>query len=549
MTTTRNRRGAALLLAACTLATQAPFTASAEEPSRTAPAALASPRATPTPLDLGPADLPETRSTRVLQPGVTLTQITRGRTDPSHVWTLEALIPATSTSPDPDAPPQSLSDADSARALADRLRADGYPARVEEVTQPRTADVPAGTLGYRVRVGSYPSKAEADAARAELAAAGHAASSVFTGWDGEADDLGPWHVNVVRVDPRRLEGSLEASYGPDLYGRETTSALARAAGATVGVNGGFFVLDPNAGAPGDPAGTGVYDGQLLSEPVGDRPALVLRPDGRGTAVQRLTWASRAEIDDRRLPLDGVNRVPGLVRNCGGEPSDAPTALPLHDVTCTDASELVAFTPAYGPTTPAGPGVEVVLGPDRVVRAVAQSRGTTLAAGQTSLQATGETAERLGTVEVGDRLDVRDRLVDGSGETLPTPGGTMVVNGGPQLVRDGRVEITQRRDGMVHPGEPSFAYGWFLRRNPRTFAGVDDRGRTVLVTVDGRSTDDLGLSIPEAADVARSLGLVDALNLDGGGSTTLAVDGQLASHPSDTTGERPVGDALLVLPGR
>ena len=70
----------------------------------------------------------------------------------------------------------------------------------------------------------------------------------------------------------------------------------------------------------------------------------------------------------------MNRVPGLVRNCGGEPSDAPTALPLHDVTCTDASELVAFTPAYGPTTPAGPGVEVVLGPDRVVRAVAQSRG-------------------------------------------------------------------------------------------------------------------------------------------------------------------------------
>ena len=112
-----------------------------------------------------------------------------------------------------------------------------------------------------------------------------------------------------------------------------------------------------------------------------------------------------------------------------------------------------------------------------------------------------------------------------------------------------VEITQRRDGMVHPGEPSFAYGWFLRRNPRTFAGVDARGRTVLVTVDGRSTDDLGLSIPEAADVARSLGLVDALNLDGGGSTTLAVDGRLASHPSDSTGERPVGDALLVLPGR
>jgi exopolysaccharide biosynthesis protein len=70
---------------------------------------------------------------------------------------------------------------------------------------------------------------------------------------------------------------------------------------------------------------------------------------------------------------------------------------------------------------------------------------------------------------------------------------------------------------------------------------------VLVTVDGRSTDDLGLSIPEAADVARSLGLVDAINLDGGGSTTMTVHGDVVSHPSDATGERPVGDALLVTP--
>ena len=77
---------------------------------------------------------------------------------------------------------------------------------------------------------------------------------------------------------------------------------------------------------------------------------------------------------------------------------------------------------------------------------------------------------------------------------------------------------------MHPGDPSFAYGWFVKRNPRTFAGVDGQGRTVLVTVDGRTTDDLGLSIPETADVARSLGMVDAINLDGGGSTTMVVDG-------------------------
>jgi exopolysaccharide biosynthesis protein len=42
-------------------------------------------------------------------------------------------------------------------------------------------------------------------------------------------------------------------------------------------------------------------------------------------------------------------------------------------------------------------------------------------------------------------------------------------------------------------------------------------------------------------------MVDGLNLDGGGSTTMAVNSQVTNQPSDATGERPVGDALLVLP--
>ena len=77
------------------------------------------------------------------------------------------------------------------------------------------------------------------------------------------------------------------SFGPDLYDRETTSALADAAGATAAVNAGFFVLDPASGAPGDPAGAGVYDGRVLSEPTAGRPALVLHDDARGSAVRRL----------------------------------------------------------------------------------------------------------------------------------------------------------------------------------------------------------------------------------------------------------------------
>jgi hypothetical protein len=480
---------------------------------------------------------------------VTLTKITRGASDPALVWTLEVLIAPSAGSPDPDAPPRAISDQASANAAADRLRSKGFTPRVEAVAEPRAVDVAPGTLGYRVRIGSWPTKAEADLVRAEVVAAGESANSVYTGWDGDRSARGPWNVNVVTIDPKTFRGGLGATYGPDLIKRETTSALSAAAGATVGINAGYFVLDPASGAPGDPAGVGVYNGSLISEPIAGRPALVMREDARHTQVERLWWTGTANLGHRTIRLDGIDRVPGLIRNCGGDVTDMPTAKPLHDITCTDAAEVVELTPAYGAMTPEGPGREVVIGADHRVAAVLDTRGTTLAAGQTSLQATGDRVGELAGARVGDRLPVTAGLRDSSGRPVRTSSAETIVNGGPQLVRNGQDEITQARDGFVHPGDPSFAYGFVVKRNPRTFAGVDAQGRTVLITVDGRTTADLGLSIPETADVARSLGLVDAMNLDGGGSTAMAVNGVLVTHPSDATGERPVGDAIVVTPRR
>jgi hypothetical protein len=502
-------------------------------------------------LPLGPADLPETRTTTTLQPGVTLTRIVRGHADaPALHWTVEVSIPGGDGSPDPDAPPTALKDRASADELAAGLRRDGFEARVEEVRTPRTADYPGGTLGWRVRVGHFASQTAATAERTRLRAAGRTGSAVYTGWDGETTDRGPWHVDVLTIDPRTFRGTLDASYGPDLERRETTSALSASAAATAAVNAGFFVLDPKAGAPGDPAGVGVYDGRLLSEPVAGRPGLVLHDDGRRTEITRLTWQGRITSRASSLPLNGINRVPGLIRNCGGTEGDTPTSRPLHDVTCTNPDELVAFTPDYGGRTPGGEGVEAVLDAhDRVV-GLRSPRGGTIPPGGGSVQATGErVADLTALARVGDRLHVGATLLDTRGRRISPSPRTDIVNAGPELVRDGRIHVTPATDGMVHPDDPSWYYGWVHKRNPRTLAGVDAAGRTVLVTADGRSTDSLGLSIGESAEVARSLGLRDAVNLDGGGSTTMVAEGAVLNSPSDATGERPVGDALLVLPHR
>ncbi|MFF0679443.1 phosphodiester glycosidase family protein [Streptomyces tendae] len=502
-------------------------------------------------LPLGPAGLPETRTTTTLQPGVTLTRIVRGNAqDPALHWTVEVSIPGGDTSPDPDAPPTALKDRASADELTAELRRDGFEARTEEVITPGTADYRGGSLGWRVRIGTFDSQAAATAERTRLQADGHTGSAVYTGWDGGTTDRGPWHVDVLTIDPRTFRGTLGASYGPDLEGRETTSALSASAGATAAVNAGFFVLDPKAGAPGDPAGVGVYDGRLLSEPVAGRPGLVVDDNGRRTEITRLTWRGRITDRGSSLPLDGVNRVPGLIRNCGGGAGDTPTSLPLHDVTCTDPDELVTFTPEYGARTPGGEGVEAVLDAHERVVELRSPRGGTIPPGGSSVQATGErVADLTALARVGHRLSVSTTLLDARGRRISPSPRTDIVNGGPELVRDGRIHVTPATDGMVHPDDPSWYYGWVHKRNPRTLAGVDAAGRTVLVTADGRGTGSLGLSIGESAEVAKSLGLRDAVNLDGGGSTTMAAEDAVLNSPSDAAGERPVGDALLILPHR
>jgi hypothetical protein len=305
------------------------------------------------------------------------------------------------------------------------------------------------------------------------------------------------------------------------------------------------VLDPAAGAPGDPAGVAVYDGRLVSEPIAGRPALVIRDDARRTDIVRLRWRGTVA----GLKLDGLNRVPGLIRNCGGT-GDTPTDRPLHDFTCTDPDELIAFDAAYGALTPSGPGAEVVLDLSGRVTEIRAARGGPVPAGGRTVQATGAKVDALLAVaRPGRGLAVRATLIDHRGRPVPTSPNAAIVNGGPELVRDGRLHATPAADGMVRPGDPSFYYGWVHKRNPRTFAGVDAHGRTVLITADGRSTSSLGLGIAETAAVAKALGLRDAINLDGGGSTTMVVDGAVINVPSDAAGERPVGDALVILPSR
>jgi exopolysaccharide biosynthesis protein len=121
-----------------------------------------------------------------------------------------------------------------------------------------------------------------------------------------------------------------------------------------------------------------------------------------------------------------------------------------------------------------------------------------------------------------------------------------VGGRPRLVRDSVIV------GEVDTeGQASFNVG----RNPRTAAGLARGGRRlILVVVDGRQMPySDGMSLREMAGLMLALGARDAINLDGGGSTTLVYADpdsagrlRIANRPSDKEGERAVGDALAIV---
>jgi exopolysaccharide biosynthesis protein len=110
-----------------------------------------------------------------------------------------------------------------------------------------------------------------------------------------------------------------------------------------------------------------------------------------------------------------------------------------------------------------------------------------------------------------------------------------------------------RDSVVAAEVDTFGSAGFRGPNPRTAAGISRDGtRLILAVVDGRTSHDAGMTLRQTADLMLALGARDAINLDGGGSSTLvfadpSASGALriANRPSDKV-ERAVGDALAIV---
>jgi len=310
---------------------------------------------------------------------------------------------------------------------------------------------------------------------------------------------GPVAVTVLRVDLRQPGVEVRPALGGEtVMEKARPSTIAQRAGASAAINGGFFARE------GPPLGMLVIDGEWIKHPIAGRTVLGLTQDGK-VLMERLFLRAAAAF-----PQVGTIEVDALNQRHVAE------------------GEVVLFTRRWGPEAPARPhNVKVAISSQQVVERVDTSGGPLpIPEGGSVLSATGGKARALAQAQPGTTVEIS------LGCTPPWKDLKHALGGGPRLVAGGRKYCTAEAEGF----RGDVKYG----RAERSAVGVDAEGRLLLVAASGSQ----GMTLDELASTMLKLGAVDAMNLDGGSSSALIVNGQLAGRPSSGW-ERPVSNALLV----
>ena len=346
---------------------------------------------------------------------------------------------------------------------------------------------------------------------------------------------GPWRINVLDVDRSACWTPVALKAGGRAIGREKTSLLVRAYADSMrqrgvivagGVNADFFSFAP----PGVPATAHVHDGLMLTGPT-NRPVLAVRDDG-SVHLGALTLVVQAAHRGRHASAQWNHPMPArisVVDRLYGERTD--TATGALEVVLRDIP-VIALAPPVGHREATHRLAGVVTAIDTTREGVAIPADGFL-------------------MTAGARVDSVDRNF----LRLLAPGDTVMITrrfvGAPPLEAIGGFPMLVRSDTVVDDVNTANNAG-FRGRHPRTAVGIGSNGRRLLfVTVDGRQPGySEGMSLVELANLMRQLGASDALNLDGGGSTTFVVADssesfRIANRPSDREGERPVANVVAI----
>ena len=279
--------------------------------------------------------------------------------------------------------------------------------------------------------------------------------------------------------------------------RENLSSMAKRYNAVAGINGSYFTWR------GDPIGTLIINRKLISSPLYKRSVFGITDDDT-LIFGNPDFSGTLRSGKISVKIDAVNQP-------------------------RRGSSLVVFTPEYARSTLTSEiGKEFVLVKGKIVGihtkdALIPPDGVVVSAG-------GVKASLLNTLTLGNSVEL-DYSIDKPWNSIKH-----ALCGGPRLLANGRVSINGK--------EEKFDNSIINGRHPRTAVAMTFDGDLLLIVVDGRKKDSIGMKLSELAEYLQRLGCIHAINLDGGGSTAMYLNGKIINRPSDGS-ERRISNGILV----
>lgn len=279
-----------------------------------------------------------------------------------------------------------------------------------------------------------------------------------------------------------------------LSAKSKISAIAQRENAIVAINGGYF--KPQTGVP---LGTLMINKKVYTGPIYDRVGMGIFDNGYSMA--RIQLKASVDTNIGGYKIDNVNQ---------------PRMLSTH---------TIVYTRDWGEVSPPSPkyGTQLVVKNGKVIGLTSES---TL-------------IPKDGFVIVGPykKLEPMSKAKKMTLNLKMNPewnGVNHIISGGPYLVKNGDiyVDMTAQKLGAIGG------------RNPRTAIGYTKDNHLIMITADGREGSSIGLTLMELANLMKEFGCINAMNLDGGGSTVMYIQGKVVNKPQ-VQGGIPLSHTLTV----
>ena len=307
----------------------------------------------------------------------------------------------------------------------------------------------------------------------------------------------PVRINIVEINnqiAKDYEIKPATATSNTLASKKSVKTIAQNTNSIVAINGGYF--KPQTGVP---LGTLMIDEKIYTGPIYDRVALGIFKDKY--EVGRIRLNAKITGNNQEIKIDNINQ---------------PRML---------SSYIIAYTRDWGKYAPASPqyGVQLQIVGNRITAASANplsipENGYVLVGPKSQL------GKLFGAEYVDISININPRW-----ENVKH-----IISGGPYLIKDNEIFIDMTAQRLQSIGG----------RNPRTAIGYTKDNDLILLAADGREGSSVGLTLVELANFMKSLGCTNAINLDGGGSTVMYVNGQIVNRPNQVGGIA-LSNALVV----